>query len=268
MEERKIVLLGRIFVSFDIRTLSGLHVGGSDAGIEIGGIDKTVVRDVLTNKPYIPGSSLKGKMRSLQEKNDGLPQNKKIGKGYIHSCETMGTYKDCAVCQVYGVSGDQDFTSPTRLVVRDTQMKEESAQKLESSARTDLPYTEVKTEVAIDRVTSKANPRQMERVPADTVFSRGEMVYSIYDGTNCDAKKALEHFSIVVQGMKLLEEDYLGGLGSRGSGKVRFERIKVQLRMKKDLLAEPEELSDFDDLQKFTEGLESLKATLKERFSL
>ena len=74
----KIQLKGRVILTFDIATITGLHIGGSDTGIEIGGVDKTVIRDALTNRPYIPGSSLRGKMRSLLEKYEGKEQNKQI----------------------------------------------------------------------------------------------------------------------------------------------------------------------------------------------
>ena len=110
MEYKQIKLKGRVFVTFEVKTITGLHIGGSDTGIEIGGVDKTVIRDALTNRPYIPGSSLKGKMRSLVEKYRGLPQNQRIGQGYIHSCGANGSkdqeeYLHCDVCQVFGVAG-------------------------------------------------------------------------------------------------------------------------------------------------------------------
>jgi CRISPR-associated protein Csm3 len=243
-----IQLKGRVFLTFDIQTVTGLHIGGSDTGIEIGGVDKTVIRDTLTNRPYIPGSSLKGKMRSLLEKYKGLKQNQRIGQGYIHSCgadykgeelTTKGTreYQDCDVCQVFGVPGERDFSTPTRLVVRDVHLEEASAKALEQSGRTDLPYTEVKTEVSIDRVTSAANPRQMERVPAGSCFDDAELVYSIYDGDGCDAKKDVERLKTVLEGLQLLEDDYLGGLGTRGSGKIRLQNIRVSFRSGKDYLA-------------------------------
>lgn len=236
MSERKIELKGRIFITFDIVALTGLSIGGSDTGIEIGGVDRTVIRDKLTNRPYIPGSSLKGKMRSLLEKYKGLKQNKRIGQGFIHTCEDKGEYDNCPVCQVFGVPGELKFATPTRLVVRDTFLSEESAQRLES-AQTDLPYTEVKTEVSIDRVTSAANPRQIERVPAGVVFEKGEMVFSLYDiqfedGEMHNATTDLQRLQVVREAMQLLEEDYLGGLGSRGSGKVKFRNIKLVFRGK------------------------------------
>lgn len=227
---KQIQLKGRVFITFDIETATGLHIGGSDTGIEIGGVDKTVVRDKLTNRPYIPGSSLRGKMRSLLEKYHGLSQNQRIGEGSIHSCDDKHDYADCAVCRTFGVPGERDFATPTRLVVRDVLLTDESAQALEETARTDLPYTEVKTEVSIDRVTSAANPRQMERVPAGSVFGPAELVYSIYDGDGCDAQQDIKNLKTVFEGLRLLEDDYLGGLGSRGSGKVIFKNIEVTVK--------------------------------------
>lgn len=247
---KKIKLEGRVFITFDIEAVSGLHIGGSDTGIEIGGVDKTVIRDPLTNYPYIPGSSLKGKMRSLLEKYHGLEQNRSIGtKTSIHSCSTQNDYKECDICQIFGVSGEENFATPTRLVVRDTHLSAESAKKLEESARTDLPYTEVKTEVSIDRVTSAANPRQMERVPAGSIFNNAELVYSIYDGDDCNAAKDVARLQTLLEGLQLIEDDYLGGLGSRGSGKVKFKNIKIQIRAKGNYLDQPQQVGQaFDDL--------------------
>lgn len=261
MSERKIQLKGRLFLTFDLEALTGLHIGGSDTGVEIGGVDKTVIRDKLTNQPYIPGSALKGKMRSLLEKYKGLKQNQRIGQGFIHSCgannDSNGEreYQECDVCQVFGVPGERTFATPTRLVVRDVFLDKASKEKLEA-AQTDLPYTEVKTEVSIDRVTSAANPRQMERVPAGAVFSRGEMVYSLYEGAECSAQRDLARLKVILEGMQLLEDDYLGGLGSRGSGKVAFKNIQVKFR--KEATAEAELVHKADTLRDLAQNLDSI----------
>jgi CRISPR-associated protein Csm3 len=238
---KKIQLKGRIFLTFQVEAVTGLHIGGTESGIEIGGVDKTVIRDPLSNRPYIPGSSLKGKMRSLLEKYHGLEQNQRIGQGYIHSCgaDTRGdgaraAYLECDVCQVFGVPGERGFSTPTRLVVRDVQMTDSSASAL--LGRTTLPYTEVKTEVSIDRVTSAANPRQMERVPAGTVFGPAEMVFSVYDGEDCSPEKDIARIKTLLEGLQLVEDDYLGGLGTRGSGKVRFVNIAVTCRSQEHYL--------------------------------
>jgi len=229
----KVDLYGRIFVRGDIRTMTGLHIGRGKEALEIGGVDNPVVRDPLTSRPYIPGSSLKGKMRSLWEKMTGAEQNFLIGriKGKevrIHVCEELGAYQGCAVCPIYGVPGDKGSSNPTRLVVRDVLLSEAEADRLEQQAHTDLPYTEVKWEAAIDRVTSAATPRPMERVPAGTRFDDLEMVFSVYDPDD------LERFVHVLEAMQLLQDDYLGGLGSRGSGKVVFENLTISVRSRQD----------------------------------
>ncbi|MEJ5310508.1 MAG: type III-A CRISPR-associated RAMP protein Csm3 [Anaerolineae bacterium] len=280
-----IKLEGRVFITFDIETVTGLHIGGSESGIEIGGVDKTVVRDKLTNRPYIPGSSLRGKMRSLLEKYRGLEQNQSIGQGRIHSCTDESEYPNCDVCQVFGVPGERKFATPTRLVVRDVHLSDASAKALEDSGRTDLPYTEVKTEVSIDRVTSAANPRQMERVPAGSIFGGkrsvkhdgekgkkgekeeieqpAELVYSVYSGDGCTPGKDIERLRTVIEGLQLLEDDYLGGLGSRGSGKVRLQNIKVKARAHGEM-GEPQTLKEYNDLTALSQAAEEVLRAVKQ----
>lgn len=261
-EHKQIKLEGRVFITFDLEAVTGLHIGGSDTGIEIGGVDKTVIRDPLSNRPYVPGSSLRGKMRSLLEKYNGLPQNQRIGQGYIHSCDDGEKYLDCGVCQVFGVPGERDFGTPTRLIVRDTQLTDASAEALIEKAHTDLPYTESKTEVSIDRVTAQANPRQMERVPAGAVFGPAELVYSLYSGDDCDPARDIDNLRVLAEGLQLLEDDYLGGLGSRGSGKVALKEIRVTLRTG-DYLADPTPVTPdgepYKDLSALIADLDALK---------
>jgi len=104
----------------------------------------------------------------------------------------------------------------------------DEADRLEQVAHTDLPYTEVKYEAAIDRVTSAATPRPMERVPAGTCFEDLEMIFSVYDPGD------LNRFVHVLEAMQLLQDDYLGGLGSRGSGKLVFENLSISVRSRQD----------------------------------
>lgn len=260
---RRIQLKGRIFLTFNIKAVTGLHIGGSETGIEIGGVDKVVIRDPITNRPYIPGSSLKGKVRSLLEKYRGLILNRNIGGTAIHTCDKSETYAGCDVCQVCGVPGEMDFATPTRLVVRDVHLAEESARDLTERARTDLPYTEVKTEVSIDRVTSAANPRRMERVPAGAVFGPAELIYSVYEGTDgntsiANPRKDVERLRILVEGLQLLEDDYLGGLGSRGSGKVKLQGIKIFVRPSERYLETPQPVGEYADLPALAKDLDNL----------
>lgn len=214
----KVTLYGRVIIRGDIRALSGLHIGGSAGALAIGGVDMPVIRDPVTQQPYVPGSSLRGKMRSQWEKLTGAPQNTRIGKGVrIHGCEKMQAYLACPVCPIYGVTGDKEAAFPTRLIVRDVKLDPTSLK----DAKTDLPYSEVKWEAAIDRVTSAATPRQIERVPAGALFTPMELVYSLYEEQ--DAARLGDVFTA----LQLVEDDYLGGQGSRGSGKVAFEDLTL-----------------------------------------
>ena len=227
-QEKRVTLYGRVFINGDIKAMTGLHIGGASGALEIGGVDSPIIRDPLTNRPYVPGSSLRGKMRSLTEKMTSRRQNFRIGKNvHVHVCEEADEYGACPVCPIFGVPGNMAASNPTRLVVRDVFMSDASADKLQA-ARTDLPYSEVKWEATIDRVTSAAVPRQIERVPAGAEFENFEMVYSIYHEDD------IARLITVVEAMQLLEDDYLGGLGSRGSGKIAFQNLAIYARSSKD----------------------------------
>jgi CRISPR-associated protein Csm3 len=230
MKMPDINLYGRIFITTQIEAVTGLHIGGSSVGLEIGGVDKVVIRNPLTKQPYIPGSSLRGKMRSQVEKTLGLRQNNKIGQVTIHTCKKLEDYNangGCPVCHVFGVPGEVDATGPTLLIVRDVALTPKSADDLQK-LKSDLPFAELKTEVAIDRVTSAAVPRTLERVPAGAIFGPAELVFSIYDRTD------FARLKYVLDALQLVEDDYLGGAGSRGSGKVKFANIKVSARSAKE----------------------------------
>ncbi|ABP65731.1 CRISPR-associated RAMP protein, Csm3 family [Caldicellulosiruptor saccharolyticus DSM 8903] len=234
-----VILKGKYIIKCKIRAVTGLHIGEGNNSIEIGGIDNAVVKDA-EGKPYIPGSSLKGKMRALMEFAEGKVKDdlmvvavKKGDKPEI--CLHMCDDKDCPVCGLFGRNhglhdkksgGKIDLTDaviPTRLIVRDAKLIESSITD-EMKENLDLEWTEVKFENNIDRITSKAHPRQSERVPAGAEFS-AEFVVNRYevDGSD-DGEKYLSKF---IKAMKLLEDDYLGGQGSRGNGKVKFVDIEI-----------------------------------------
>jgi CRISPR-associated protein Csm3 len=252
-------LYGRLFVECRIEAKTGLHIGGAATGLEIGGLDNVVVRDPLTNEPYIPGSSLKGKMRSLSEKRHGLRQNQRIGQDvYIHTCDDAREYAGCHVCHVFGVPGERPFSSPTRLLVRDVPLdREHEAYAKLKEARTDYPFTEVKWEAAIDRVTSAATPRQMERVPAGAVFGPAQLVFSFYEPED------VKRLETLVEAMLLLEDDYLGGQGSRGSGRVAFQGLKVSLRSTANY-REEQALGEYGTLRQLAEALPDLQRKVRE----
>ena len=204
-------LTKKIFINGTIVVKTGLAVGGGSIGLEIGGADKVVVRNPISNEPYIPGSSLKGKMRSLLEKLDGRFTTKtdNVGKISTMPC-SCGT---CMICKIFGVSAEAEGM-PARLIVRDSELV--NVEELEKSKNTDMPFTEVKTEVVIDRITSAATPRQFERVPAGAKF-RLNLVFNIYEGDN-----ETDMLKKVFEGLCLVQDDYLGGSGTRGYGQVKF----------------------------------------------
>lgn len=213
---------GKIFVRGSLKASTGLHIGGNSVGMAIGGADSVVVRNPLTNDPYIPGSSLRGKMRALLERvrgeensnaNDegGFSLSRKNGKNEA----LAGKKSDTLLGKLFGVAAE-DSKEPTRLIVRDALLTEKSKKELLEAPNADMPMTEVKTEVWIDRITSAANPRQIERVPAGAVF-QFELVLTLIEGDEH------EHFlNLLFEGLRLIEADTLGGSGSRGYGQVKF----------------------------------------------
>ncbi len=252
--DKKFKLYGRVTITGYIVAKTGLHIGGSGASFEIGGVDNPVIKDLLTGQPYIPGSSLRGKMRSLTEKSRGTVKGQPIGQSVeIHTCKTPEKYESCPICNIYGVSAD-NASRPTRLIVRDVMLTTDSASHLHN-ARTTLPYTEVKKEVSIDRVTSQAAPRDVERVPAGAVFGPAEFVYSIYESQDVD------WLTVLLDGMELLQDDYLGGMGSRGSGKIEFANLSVQLK-RASAYRQPETLGDYATLSDLSQNIDTIIANI------
>lgn len=214
----------KIFIRGTITALTGLHIGGSSVAMSIGGADKVVVRNPLTNEPYIPGSSIRGKMRSLLERVRGMEPKTGAGEGGF-SFEISSDNKPKAdagknpatdLGRLFGVSAAETTKEPTRLIVRDAHLTKNSKEKLENAPNTDMPMTEVKTEANIDRITSAANPRQFERVPAGAEFAF-EFILTLLEDDD-DAK----FLNLVREGMELMQHDSLGGHGSRGYGQVEF----------------------------------------------
>ncbi len=250
---------GKIHVSGKIKLLTGLHIGASSGSLEIGGVDKPIIRDPFTNLPYIPGSSLKGKMRSLLEKALGKATADNlvftVGKEIsMHLCNDPS----CEVCNMFGrmtlknrkkrddklLTIESDVISPTRLIFMDALLDKETFPEVEL----DLPYSEVKWEANIDRITSAANPRQTERVPAGAEFNF-KIILTLY------SKNDLEYLKHLFTAMKLLEDDYLGGSGSRGYGQIEFKNIKIEFKSKEyyvshdqSLKQEIDVISDLQDL--------------------
>ncbi|GAW64046.1 CRISPR-associated RAMP protein, Csm3 family [Ligilactobacillus acidipiscis DSM 15836] len=197
----------KIKITGTVKVLSGLHIGGSTAFAAIGAVDSPVIKDPITNLPMIPGSSIKGKMRSLLAKvyNERIVEspdddNEKITR--LFGATTGG-----------GENGDQII--PSRLLFRDsflTNKKDLEEKNVDS-------LTEVKFENTIDRLSSKATPRQIERIVKGSEFGF-ELIYEMNDQS-----QAKQDLNTILEGLNLLEMDYLGGSGSRGYGKISFSNL-------------------------------------------
>ena len=207
-------LVKKIKINTSITLITGLHIGGNSENVEIGGIDNPVIK--LASKgdvPYIPGSSLKGKMRCLLEQAAGAP---KVGL-------------DAKVNNLFGITENKrngiDDNKPSKLIVRDAMLTDESKALLLACDNLDMPYTENKWENSIKRTEGKAeNPRQTERVPAGAVFN-AEFIINVWDDDD-----EQELMALFEKGIRLLENDYLGGSGSRGYGQIKFgERKPIEL---------------------------------------
>lgn len=201
---KPIKLVKKIIYTGTITLKTGLHIGGTNTQLNIGGPDKFVVRNPINNIPYIPGSSLKGKMRALIEIANGETDGGKPSKNPKSNA-----------CALFGTAGNVENGHPSRLIVRDAEMDVESESC--DFSKTDLLYTESKTEVSIDRITAIANPRTFERVPAGAKFKLN-MVLNVFEGEDEAQLKATINKAIA-----LLHDDYLGGQGSRGYGQVEIK---------------------------------------------
>lgn len=200
-------LVKKIKIETTIELLTGLHIGGSKDNVEIGGIDTPVIKLASKqNKPYIPGSSLKGKMRCLLEQSEG--STKVGGIDVINNLFGFApTEKD-----------DKRESRPSKVIFRDAMLTEQSANELRACENLDMPYTENKFENVIDRVRGVAeHPRQIERVPAGSKFNL-EMVVNVWDDDKED-----NLMDLLKKAINMLENDYLGGSGSRGYGQIKFD---------------------------------------------
>ena len=228
MGENKIkfdkTLKGILKLKYRIKTKTGLHIGGSKESIEIGGIDNIVIKlpilkiekneNEYRNVPYIPASSLKGKIRALLEWVEKPYNNNSMPIAISKGGEPCDCGK-CNICKLFGTHKAQNNTEPVRLRFDEFYPTEETIQMWEEVL--EGIYTEMKSENTINRITSKANPRHLERVIAGSEFE-GNITVRIFEGDTYE-----NTVGILKKGLELLEDDYLGGSGSRGYGRVEIE---------------------------------------------
>jgi CRISPR-associated protein Csm3 len=236
--QTELKLIGKLILEGEMHCETGLHIGAGKGSLEIGGADNPVVKD-SHGRPYVPGSTLRGRVRALLEQATGAAvpaelvfiSKRKGQEVRIHQSDRP----DDEICILFGrspgrmekVGGgeiESNHATPARLSVFDAPLVAESITP-QMRETLDDELTEVKSENAIDRITSQANPRTLERVPAGARF-RIRMVLDVL----CAEDAALP--ALLLEGLRLLEDDALGGGGSRGSGRVRFSGLKLTWRGK------------------------------------
>lgn len=211
-------------ITATLELVSGLRIGAGDSEMRIGGVDNTVIRHPHTQVPYIPGSSLKGKIRSLLEWRSGAVKEEPLGYKDLQNASDTSRDDVRRILQLFGISGDAKLgkemlsLGPSRLSFWDCNLQAEWEQQVRDNNQM---LTEVKSENRINRISGVAeHPRQTERVPAGALFDFRLSLKKLADDSDDLLRTAL-------QGMKLLEFDSLGGSGSRGYGKVKFVNVQI-----------------------------------------
>jgi len=209
-----------------IELVSGLHIGSGNTEMHIGGTDNPVIKNPVTNQPYIPGSSLKGKMRSLMEWHAGtvsISDGKPLGIKHIDELDGNRD-QGMEILRLFGYApaGTNDDESlvkeigPTRLAFWDCELDPQWIEEMDSK---NLLLTETKMENSIDRIKGTAeNPRNTERVPAGARFNF-QLTLKVIDGEDL--------LEPVLRGLRLVELSGLGGSISRGYGKLAFKNLAL-----------------------------------------
>lgn len=216
-------MYSKILIEGTIEVITGMHIGGSDAFSAIGAVDKPVIKDGRTQEPIIPGSSLKGKLRTLLARSISqdilLPEPNK---------------DDYDIRRLFGsseVKKGEEKLMHARLIFSDCYLKNKD-ELIRSGG-----MTEVKFENSIKRTTAVANPRQIERVVRGAKFGM-RIVYDVHDSA-----ELLDDMKYLKKAFELLEMDYLGGHGTRGSGRVKINDLTLKAAddtVPNDLLNEAE----------------------------
>ncbi len=196
-------MYAKIQITGKIETVTGLHIGGSSVYAAIGAVDASVIKDVTSNLPMIPGSSLKGKMRALLAKE--------FNTGYVAEKPDDDNER---LTRVFGCS-KKDCIKRSRIQISDMILS--NKEQLNKMGLQN--FTEIKFENSINRVTAVANPRQIERVIRGAEFDLN-IIYEVEK-----EEELIEDIEVIAEGIRLLQYDYIGGNGSRGYGKIKFNDI-------------------------------------------
>lgn len=225
MSQAQPQLTGITTLTATLELVSGLRIGAGDSEMRIGGVDNPVIRHPHTQAPYIPGSSLKGKMRSLLEWRSGAVKEEALGWRDYQTATPSTQPEVKRILQLFGISGDAKLgeemreLGPTRISFWDCNLQADWLNEVKDNNQM---LTEVKSENRINRISGVAEGglRQTERVPAGARFDFRLSVKRL-------AGDGEDLLATVLQGLKLLELDSVGGSGSRGYGKVRFVGLQI-----------------------------------------
>jgi CRISPR-associated protein Csm3 len=204
----------------ELEVLTGLHIGIGNDTVQIGGIDSEVIKDPIEKLPYIPGSSLKGKLRCLLEVEGGYGElDEKINRFFGVSDK----YKRKIEEDIKDLNNEEkekrrnEYQTPTQLIFRDLFLTKGENGFYDKFKSGEI-LTESKAEISIDRkkgTVTSAGPRTIERIPP-TVKFEGELLIRYFNDNELS-----EILKILEEGKNLLNKDYLGGSGSRGYGAVK-----------------------------------------------
>lgn len=208
-------------ISFDgtVACITGIAIKGANSDLGIGGADSEVIKNPLTGEPYLPGSSLKGKMRSQLERKYGAKKFDRRSQSMAVTEEEPCGCGECPICTVFGAHfNTRAKSAPTRIIVRDCPMTDAFREEIQALPLERGSYLEIKGENIIDRKQGLAkSPRFMERVPAGASFEL-HIKLQILEGDD-EAKLR----GLVEEGLRMVEDSCLGGSGSRGYGQVKFD---------------------------------------------
>lgn len=225
-------MFAKIKITCTLKVLTGLHIGDSNGFSAIGALDNPVIRDAYKGDPMIPGSSLKGKMRTLLARS-------RADKGtYLPSCDNDSE----EIKRLFGTPGNSrkgETPKVARLQFSDAFLTNRE-QLLKRGG-----ITEVKSENTISRATSIANPRSMERVV------RGAEFTVVWFYTMEDENDLMDDMKLLAEGCRLLSMDYLGGSGTRGYGRIAFENFSVETLLGEIPVDQDELKACFEDVSKY-----------------
>lgn len=204
-------MYSKIKITGEIEVLTGMHIGGFAEFSAIGAVDSPVIKDALTHQPIIPGSTLKGKLRTMLARKYNENIFKNHNDDHIFVRRLFGSTK----------KGKDNRALPSRLLFSDSVIAPESRKDILSNGA--MSVTEIKFENTINRVTGVANPRQIERVIRGAVFPL-EIIYEVIN-----EKEIIDDFKHLAESLSMLQNDYIGGHGSRGYGRIKFNNLALNL---------------------------------------